>query len=144
MKKLLLTILGPFFLVVSTTFGIILWDRGAPPGFRPPVTDVTVETIHREHRGVRIEGTAHHELRIKQGEYSLFPLMSPRDTIGREIRVMVRSTKEIDRLVGYEDMTVEGLCRPPGNMIPHAIAEALIERGYHFADNYVLIEAFDD
>jgi hypothetical protein len=144
MKKLLLTILGPFFLVVATTVGIIWWDRGAPPGFRPSVTDVTVQSISRDHRGVRISGTAHHELRIKQGEYSLFPLMASGDTLGREIRVMVRSTREVDRLVGYEDLTIEGLCRPPGQMIPHSVAEALMERGYHFADDYVLIEAFDD
>ncbi|MFT5682015.1 MAG: hypothetical protein ACI8RZ_002933 [Myxococcota bacterium] len=144
MKKLLLTILGPFFLVGATTVGIIWWDRGAPPGFRPSVTDVTVEEINRNHRGVRIAGTAHHEFRIKQGEYNLFPLMAPSDTLGREIRVMVRTSKEIDRLVGYEDMTVEGLCRPPGNMISHSIAEALIERGYHFADLFVLIEEFED
>ena len=144
MKKLLLTILGPFFVVAASAIGIIWWDRGAPPGFRPPVTDVTVEDINREHRGVRIKGTAHHELRIKQGEHNLFPLMAPGDTLGREIRVMVRSTHEVDRLIGYEDLTIEGLCRPPGQMIPHSVAEALMERGYHFADHYVLIEAFDD
>ena len=144
MKKLLLTILGPFFLVASVTVGVIWWDRGAPPGFRPSVSDITVDTINRDHRGVRIKGTAHHELRITQGEYNLFPLMSPGDTLGREIKVMVRSSAEVDRLVGFEDLTIEGLCRPPGHMIPHTIAEALMERGYHFADNYVVIEAFED
>ena len=144
MKKMLLTILGPFFLVTAVTVGIIWWDRGAPPGFRPPVTDVTVDTINRDHRGVRITGTAHHELRIKQGEYNLFPLLATGDILGREIKVMVRSTREIDRLVGFEDLTIEGFCRPPGQMLPHSVAEALMERGYSFADHYVLIEVFED
>ena len=144
MKKLLLTILGPFLLVVGVTVGVIWWDRGAPPGFRPSLTDVTVQTINRDHRGVRIAGTAHHELRIKQGDHNLFPMMAPGDTTGREILVMVRTTHEVGRLVGFEDLTIEGLCRPPGQMIPHAVAEALMERGYHFVEGYVLIEAFDD
>ena len=26
-------------------------DRGAPPGFKPTIVDVTIDTINREHRG---------------------------------------------------------------------------------------------
>ncbi len=150
MKKLLLTILGPFLLVAGATVGIIWWDRGAPPGFRPTVHDVTVAELTRDHRGVRVKGTGHYELRIRQTDsesgrvWHLYPLFPLGDTMGREISVLVRTRREPDRLAGYADVTVEGLARPPGHIVPRSIIEALLEKGYHFTSDYVLIEEFDD
>lgn len=147
MKKLLLTILGPFFLVVGVTVGVVWWDRGAPPGFRPPLVDVAVADIHREHRGVRLVGTAHYELRIQQKEgddlYIIYPLFPPGDTLGRDIRVLVRTRRMPDRLVGYEDVTVEGLARPPGRLITGAVIDALLSRGYSIQEDFVLVNEFD-
>ena len=147
MKKLLLTILGPFFLVVGVTVGIIWWDNGAPPGFRPPVKDVSVTEITRENRGVRLQGTAHYELRIQQKEgddlYMIYPLFPPGDTMGRDVRVLVRTRRVPDRLVGYEDVTVEGLARPPGRLVPGAVIDALLDRGYSVQEDFVLVNEFD-
>ena len=148
MKKLLLVILGPFLLVASVTIGIIWWDRGAPPGFEPPMTDVLLSDLSRAHRGVRVRGTAHYELRITQRDakgtsWYLFPLFPVGDTGGREITAIVRTTTQPDPLLGFEDLTLEGLARPPGRMISGKVVDALLERGYQFSEDFVLIEAFD-
>lgn len=148
MKKLLLTILGPIMLVGAIVVGVVWWDRGAPPGFRPPVVDVTVEELSYDHRGVRVEGTAHYGLRIQQKEgdkeYILYPLMPRGDTTGKIIRAMVRTTRLPDRLVGIEDVTVEGLARPPGRLVPRSVVEALLARGYAFEEDFVLVLEFED
>ena len=148
MKKLILTIMGPVVLVGSIVIGVIWWDRGAPPGFRPPVVDVALSEISHDDRGVRVEGTAHYELRIQQelGDttYILYPLMERGDTTGRTIRAMVRTAQVPDRLLSYEDVTVEGLCRPPGRLVSRSVIEALLARGYDFEEDFVLILAFDD
>lgn len=146
MKKLLLTILGPFVVVASIGLGVYWWDRGALPGFRPPTVDVTVKEINREHRGVRLKGTAHYELRILQekGTYILYPLMERGDTTSKEIHVLVRSHKVPDRLTSFEDVTVEGFARPPGRSVPRSVADALMERGYYFEADVVLVEEYED
>lgn len=148
MKKLILTVLGPIVLVGSIVIGVIWWDRGAFPGFRPPLEDVSVLEVSHDHRGVRIEGTAHYELRIQQeiGDtmHILYPLMEKGDTTGRTIHAMVRTTQIPDRLLSYEDVTVEGLCRPPGRLVSRSVIEALLARGYDIEEDFVLILAFDD
>ena len=149
MKKLLLTILGPFVLVAAVALGIYTWDNGALPFMRPAAVDVSVEDInYDDYRGVRVKGTAHYELRIQQKEgdqlYTMYPLFPPGDTIGRDVRVIVRTKKVPDRLLGFEDVTVEGLARPPGRLVPSAVTDALLERGYSIQDDFVLINEFDE
>lgn len=148
MKKLLLTTLGPMAVVGAVVIGVIWWDRGAPPGFRPPVEDVAVEDLTFEHRGVRVVGTAHYELRIQQSQgettYTLYPLMDRGDTMGRTIHAMVRTTRTPDRLVSFEDVTIEGFARPPGRLVGRSVIEALLARGYDFEEDFVLIEEFED
>jgi len=149
LKKAILAILVPFFIVASTAIGFVWWERGAPPGFRPTPVDVTVDTITRENRGVRITGTAHYEARLKQhaegsGEtWWLYPLMAKGDTMSRQIRVMVRTKEEPNELYGFEDMTVEGLARPPGRLVPFYVQETLMQKGYRFADDFVVVEVWD-
>lgn len=149
-KKLALVIGGPFLLVLGVTVAVIWWDRGAPPGFRPPVSDREVAALTRDDRGVRVHGTAHYDAKVKQQAlgsdeaWYIFPLMAPGDTMGREIHALVRTQHIPNSLYGYEDMTVEGLARPPGRLVPRATQEAMLNRGYHFDDHFVLIEAFDD
>ncbi len=148
MRKLVLVIGVPFLLVASVTIGVIWWDRGAPPGFDPPVVDVEISDINREHRGVRIRGTGHYEARVQQrsanGEtWTLFPLFPKGDTLSREAHVLVRTTREIDTLYGFEDLTVEGMARPPGRLVPRAAREAIYDRGYALTDKFVLIEEFE-
>ncbi len=148
--RILLTILGPMLLVLGATVGVIWWDRGAPPGFRPPVVEVSPATITRENRGVRIQGTLHNEARLKQtvaGEdevWWLIPMFPKGDTLGREVRVLLRTRQTPDGFYGIEDRTVEGFARPPGSLLPGAARDALEKKGYHIAEGVVLVEEWED
>ena len=149
MRKLLWTVIPPVVLVLAVTVGVIWWDRGAPPGFRPTIHDVAVSEVSREHRGVRVNGTAHYPVRLRLtregGEtLFLFPIFEKGDTSSREISVMVQTTRAPDELLGFEDMTVEGLARPPGAEVPRDARQALEQAGYYFTEDFVLIQAFDD
>ena len=66
MNRTVVAILFPFLAVASGTIGVIWWDRGAPPGFNPTPHPTAIEALTREHRGVRIKGTAHYEVRLSQ------------------------------------------------------------------------------
>lgn len=150
MKKLILTILLPCLLVSGVALGVIWWDRGAPPGFRPKVVDVTPDQVSYDNRGVRLHGTAHYTVRLVQRSsdgsrtWYLFPVLPEGDTIGRTVRVLVRTTRKPDPMLGFEDVRVEGLARPPGADIGPDVREALITAGYTLDDKLVLVEAFDD
>ncbi len=148
MKKALLAVVLPFVLVAVAGLGLYWWDHGALPGFRPRIVDVTPTTISRDNRGVRLRGTAHYAATLKQkvGDetYYLFPLFPERDTTSRTIRVMVRTRRKPDPLYTYGDLTVEGLARPPGSLVPGYAQDELRERGYDFAEGWVLVLAFDD
>ena len=144
MRKLALTIVGPFVLVIAATVGFIWWERGAPPGFRPESIDVDVSTINRDHRGVRIRGTGHLQARVRQesGEdtWYLYPLLPPGDTLGREVRVLLRTQTKPDDLYGFEERTVEGFARPPGNLIDRVVLSTLEKNDYILMDDFVVVE----
>ena len=147
MNKNVLAVLVPFAVVALAVVAFIWWDRGAPPGFNPTPHPVSVSDVTRTHRGVQIQGTAQFVVRVNQtmpdGEVIwVFPLMEPGDTLGREIKVLVRSTRGPDKLTTFEDMTVEGLARPPGRLVDPKTRELFLEGGYDFAEGYVLVEAF--
>ena len=148
MRKAVMAVLIPFGLVASAAIGFVWWDRGAPPGFKPTLEDVDLATINRNHRGVRIKGTAHYEVRLTQtmadGDvFAMFPLLEQGDSLSREIVVLVRTPRMPERLVTFEDVVVEGLARPPGRLVGPKIRAALEAGGYHFTERYVLIDAFD-
>lgn len=144
MKKLALTVLVPISAVALAALAFLWWERGAPPGFRPDAVNVTVDTINRDHRGVRLTGTAHLQVRLRQtaGDetFFLYPLLAKGDTLGREIHVLLRTQQEPDALYGFEDRTIEGFARPPGNLVDRTAKDALLKKGYHFTDQFVLVE----
>lgn len=147
MSKSVIAVLVPFCLVASAAIGVVWWDRGAPPGFNPTPHPVELAEITRDHRGVRLTGTAHYEVRLRQkmegGDvYTLFPLMKSGDTMSREIKVLVRTQRTPEDMVTYEDMVVDGLARPPGRLVSPDVRDKLEEGGYHFAEGFVLVEAF--
>lgn len=147
MSKTVIAVLVPFCVVVVGVVGLIWWDRGAPPGFDPTPHPVAIEDVTRDHRGVRLTGTAHYEVRLRQtmqgGEvFVLFPLMKSGDTMSREIDVLVRTQRTPEDMVTYEDLVVDGLARPPGRLVSPDVKDKLEDGGYHFAEGFVLVEAF--
>jgi hypothetical protein len=147
-RKVLISVLGPFAIVATAAIGYHWWDKGAPPGFRPTYHPVTVQEIDFENRGVRIQGTAHYEVRLWQtmgdgARFFVFPLMAPGDTTGREVQVLVRTARPPDDLATYEDVLIDGLARPPGDRVGHTIWQALRNHGYDFADEVVLVESHE-
>jgi hypothetical protein len=137
-------ILGIFVAAIA-----FLWrDRGALPGFRPTLVDVGVAEVTREHKGVRLAGTAHY-LGIRQTVSSgpdryVFALFPTGDTESRSIHVLVRTTREPEELADYANITVEGLARAPSYEIPVTTIEAIRKRGYTLEQDAVLIEELVD
>ena len=106
MNKPLMAVLIPFSIVGTGALGYHYWDTGALPGMQPTFHPVTVEEISSDNRGVRLQGTAHYEIRLHQiyegkERWLIFPLMKPKDTLGREIKVLVRAKREPDELVTW-------------------------------------------
>ncbi len=148
MRKALLSVLIPFALVTGGAVGYHYWDTGALPGMKPAFRPVSLDSISAESRGVRIRGTAHYEIQLHQnfdgGErFHIFPLMAPGDTMGREIKVLVRTQRDPEELVTYEDLIVDGLARPAGGRVGPKVIDALRGQGYSFADRVILIEGMD-
>ena len=148
MNKRALAIVLPVLLVGAVTFGIIWWDRGAPPGFRPPVVDVVPSALTYEHRGVRLRGTAHYGARLSQRQgdetWYLFPVLDQGDTQGRQVKVLLRTQTAPDPILSFEDLAVEGLARPPGDLVGPDVDRALARIGYELDPRVVLVVAFDD
>ena len=147
--KIPLLLLGPPALIGVIAFGVIWWDRGAPPGFLPTVHEVSVRDLNRNHRGVKVEGMARYDIRIKQESedksttHYLYPLMPPDDINSKQINVMVRSKIAPERNVDMERLSIEGLARPPGLIITQEVVDAWREEGYKFEKKFVLIDSFD-
>jgi hypothetical protein len=147
MSKTVLAVLVPFCVVAGSAIGLAWWDRGALPGFNPTPHPVEIAQVTRDHRGVRLTGTAHYEVRLRQkmegGDvFSMFPLMKSGDTMSREIKVLVRTPRSPEDMVTYEDMVVDGLALPPGRLVSPDVRDKLEEGGYLFAEDFVLVEAF--
>ena len=148
MSKTVAAVLIPFFAVAAGAVGIIWWDRGAPPGFNPTPHPTAFSEVNRNHRGVRLEGTAHYVVRLTQtmesGEvFWVFPFMKRGDTLTRDIKVLVRTPREPEDMVTFEDLTIDGLVRPPGRLVTPDIRDKLEDRGYLFEDGFVLLEPFN-
>jgi len=150
MRKLVVVVLLPCLFVVVTGVGLWWWEHGAPPGFRPEVVDVTVDSITKDHRGVRIRGTAHLGPKLKQTAaetdtvWWVYPLTNEGQTQERLVQVVVRTTRAPDPLLGFEDRTVEGFARPPGRLLPRDARSALKKQGYELDDDLMLIEEWVD
>jgi hypothetical protein len=148
MQKVVVGTVAAVVLVLGAVVGVVWWERGAPPGFRPAAVPVAVGAITREHRGVATEGTVHLAVRISQvaGEqrWTLAPLMPLGDTQSREVRVLLRTERKLDDLATYEDVTVRGFARPPGRLVPGSVVLALEQAGYTVAEDLILLEEWVD
>ncbi len=150
MKRAIAAILIPGLLVASVAVAVVWWDRGAPPGFRPKVHDARPDELTYDHRGVRLIGTAHYPVQVTQRGGSsgqtwwIYPVFERGDTTGRYVQVLVRSPHEPDPLLAFEDVSIEGLARPPSSIIGPDVRKAFIEAGYELDERLVLVEAFED
>jgi hypothetical protein len=148
MKKAVLSVLIPILLVALGALGFVWWERGAPPGMRPTPVEVDPMSISLDNRGVSLKGTAHYEPRIRQtaGDevWWVYPLLPQGDLEGRNVRVVVRTTRDPGGLYGYEDRTVVGFARPPGRLLTRNAREQIEQKGYILADDLVLVEEWTD
>jgi hypothetical protein len=139
----------PILGVLGAAVAFAWIDRGAPPGFRPPVVPIELSEVTRDSKGVRLVGTAHY-LGIRQTvsgggpDHYVFALFPTGDTQSRSIHVLVRTTRPPEDLLDYADITVEGLARAPGYEIPVTTIEAIRKRGYTLEHDAVLIEELVD
>ena len=150
-KQALVIFFVPLFLSIIAVLGFIRWDRGAFPGFKPEIVDVAIDDITRNHRGVRVHGMARHDVKIKQRDrnnadsiFFIYPLMPMNDMNSKEIKVMIRSSVPPDSMAMIEEKTIEGLARPPGTLVTKDVFVAWEERGYDFAEKFVLVDSFDE
>ena len=134
--------------LVSGVLGFIWWDRGALPGFKPDIVDVTVDSVNWNNRGVKISGMARHDIRIKQDirgtTWHVYPLVPTDDMNAKIISVMVMTTTPPDKRAMIEERTLEGLARPPGRLISPEIYKSWRNAGYEFEDRITLIEEYID
>ncbi|HJN72737.1 MAG TPA: hypothetical protein QGF58_02275 [Myxococcota bacterium] len=143
-------------LYISLAIGLLtflLWSaRIWPFDGHPEPEDVAWQDLRVEQDAVRVKGTAHYTLRVSQERAGRFgrpdrtwfvaPFMKPGDTSSTLIEVVVASTVEPERLVSYEDMTVEGYALPKASAMTPALEEAFKNAGYSFVDDYFVIEVF--
>lgn len=126
--------------------GFYWWDRGALPGFKPTIETVSIEDINLDYRGVKVEGMARHDVKIKQqvsGEtWYVYPLVPKENMNTKIIKVMIMTQVPPDSMATIEERTVVGLAKPPGRMVPKEIYESWRGEGYTFEDRVVLIEEF--
>ena len=150
MKKLVVVVLMPCLIVLSIGIGLWSWEHGALPGFRPPVVEVSVDTITKDHRGVRISGTAHYGAKLRQTAMEtdtvwwIYPLTARGQTQERTVQVVIRTTRTPDQLLGFEDRTLEGFARPPGRLLPQDARTALRQKGYELHEDVMLVEEWTD
>lgn len=149
MKKLA----GLYIALAAGLLVFFLWSAQLWPfSGHPEPVDVAWEDLRVEHDAVRVSGTAHYTLRVSQDRDGRFgrpdrtwyvaPFMKPGDTSSTLIEVVVATTVEPERLVSYEDLTVEGYALPKSAAMTPALEEAFRNAGYSFVDDYFVIEAF--
>ena len=146
--RTLLLAMVPILGVFVAAIAFVWLDRGAPPGFRPPLVDVDVSQVTLENKGVRVVGTAHY-LGIRQTvssgpDHYVFALFPTGDMESRSIHVLVRTTRVPEELADYANIKVEGLAREPGYEIPATTIDAIRKRGYTLEQDAVLIDEFVD
>jgi hypothetical protein len=147
-KKLAATVLLPIVVVLLGVFAFVWWERGAPPGMRPEVVEVTPSTLTMDHRGVRMLVTAHHEARLEQTMgavvWHLYPVFDKGDRDGRHVKVVLRTPTAPNSLYSYEERVVTGFARPPGRLLPPSARELMEKRGYTLDEGLVLVEEWTD
>ena len=144
MNRKLIAFLGASGLSLAVVLAYATWERGALPGLRPTMHEVAFADLSLDQRGVKVAGTAHYpvgaQINARSGPRYAFPLFAPNDTAGRTIRVLVLSPTPPDPTLGFEDRTIEGLIQPPGMQVPEGLRKIFEEQGYHFAEDYMILE----
>jgi hypothetical protein len=109
------------------------------------------EELDRDSGYVEVLGTAHYPVRVKQSfeptwlrseprTQHIFPLFPPGDTMGREIRILVISESEPDRMLGLEDRRVRGeIVRPTSRLLTRGVLDTYREHAYQFSDDFLLL-----
>lgn len=151
-KHRLLTFVA--LLVVLALGGTLVAFRGQLPLLpRGEPSVVTFEQLDRDSGHVEVMGTLHYPVRVTQTfeatwlrpeppTQHIFPLFAKGDTMGREIRVLVLSEVEPDRMFGLEDRLVRGeIERPNSRLLNRGVLDTFHEHSYQFdADFLLLIE----
>lgn len=151
MKKL-----GVFLAVLAVIVVLIpiKMARRWPFDAYPAPVDMALEEVLAEHDGVRVTGTAHYPIRLVQRHPAtllrpertlyLYPLFPTHDTMGRTIRILVASELAPEEGVGFEDMTVVGLARPPLAVFGPEVEQAFLDAGYTFSPDVVAVEVYPE
>ena len=147
MRKTIIWIASLFAALTGIALAIVTWERGAFPGFEPPIVDVDFQSISQENRAVRITGMARYDAvsRMRLGETKLyiFPILPEEEMNGTLIKVVVQTKRKPDKYTTIEELTIEGFVRPPGRAIPDRFYQNWSGRGYHFAEDLLFIESYD-
>jgi hypothetical protein len=145
----------PFAMMVVALVGFFLWMNRLPPfDVHPEPVDTALVDLRVDQEAVRITGTAHYPLLVSYvvpaawgrpaQKRWLFPMFGHQDTMGRTIVAMVSSPLEPERLVTYEDMTVEGEARTPRIAVTLGVEHAFRDAGYQFQEDYVLVVVYQE
>lgn len=141
------------FTVVAAVAGAasVLWwtFAGAPCDSYTPADFFD---LHPSTRCVRTEGTAHYDVVVTQTvpgngffpdrTYYVYGLFPKGNTDEREIRILVRSERQPERMVSYETMAIEGRLLPMDfRKVPFDTERLMGQRSnYFFGDQMFLIE----
>ena len=149
MKKLIAFVCS---LAIALALFFLWMGRLWPFDGLPEAPPAEIVDLRVEMDAARVTGTAHYPMRLsiaRGGRFGrpdtvwwVFPLFPSGDTMSRQITALVVSPHEPERLVGFENMTVEGWVRPPPALITPDVEQAFRESGYSFGEDYVLLEAF--
>ncbi len=151
-KRRLLTFVA--VLVALGLGGAFVASRGELPFLpRGEPSAVSFEELDSGSGYVEVVGTAHYPVRVRQTfeatwlkpeppTLHIFPLFAKGDTMGREIRILVLSQAEPDRVLGLEDRVVRGqIRRPTSRLLTRGVMDTFREHAYGFdADFLLLIE----
>ena len=130
-----------------------LWmTRSWPFDGLPTPVPVSWSEASADAEAITVSGTAHYTLRasVTRGarmgrdaqELWLFPLMEKGDVNAKQVRIMVAMEKEPGKTVTYEDLTLSGWARPPGVAMNRQLEDSFMGAGYHFAEDYFVLEVF--
>ncbi len=134
--------LGGLFVAMGGTSSFV--PRGEP-------TIAEVAELERDSGYVEVLGTAHYPVRVKQTfeatwlkpqppTQHIFPLFPQGDTMGRDIRILVLSQTEPDRMLGLEDRRVRGqVVRPTSRLLTRSVLDTFREQAYEFDAEFLLL-----
>jgi len=140
----LLAVIALGVLFVATGGASSLVPRGEP-------TIVEVAALDRGSGYVEVLGTLHYPVRVKQTfeatwlkpeppTQHIFPLFPQGDTMGRDIRILVISEVEPDRMLGLEDRRVRGqIVRPTSRLLTRGVLDTFREHAYEFDAEFLLL-----